>query len=84
MADPLEDRELANPALRLAAEEARAYLAALDTATVLDTGVEAAVAAWDDPMPEDGDGTLAALTELARRGRETATRSSAWRACRAC
>lgn len=65
-----------NAALRLAADEAHSYLAALDDAVVLDPGTEAAVAAWSDPMPEDGDGGLAALRELAQRGRDTATRSS--------
>lgn len=76
MADPLAERELVIGALRLAADEAHTYLAALDDAVVLDPGTEAAVEAWSDPMPEDGDGAMAALAELVRRGRDAATRSS--------
>ena len=37
---------------------------------------EVAIVRWSDPMPEEGDGTLAAVEELADRARKTATRSS--------
>ena len=39
-------------------------------------GSEAAIERWRDLMPEDGAGTLAALSELAERARESATRWS--------
>ena len=41
----------------------------------LDRDIEVAIERWSDPMPEEGDGTLAALSELAERGRQTAMRS---------
>ncbi len=76
MADPLSERQLVLDALEMAAAEARAYLETLDDAPVLGRHVEGAVEAWGDPMPEHGVGALAAVRELAERGRETATRSS--------
>ena len=76
MSDPLGERVELEQALGLAASEARAYLAELESEPVLRPGAEDAVLAWDDPMPEDGEGTLAAVAELARRGEEGATRSS--------
>jgi glutamate/tyrosine decarboxylase-like PLP-dependent enzyme len=74
--DPLADREKLDVALELAAEEARRYVAGVAEAPVLDRGAEGIVESWSDPMPEEGDGTIVALAELAARGRETATRSS--------
>jgi glutamate/tyrosine decarboxylase-like PLP-dependent enzyme len=76
MADPLGDREQLEQALELAAGEARAYLAGIGHEHVVQPGTEQRVKAWRDPMPEDGDGALAAIAELAERGRQTATRSS--------
>jgi glutamate/tyrosine decarboxylase-like PLP-dependent enzyme len=76
MTDPLTERDQLVPALELASEEARRYLAALPTDPVLADGVEAAIGGWSDPMPEEGDGTLAALSELAARADRAATRSS--------
>ena len=76
MPDPLADREKLDVALELAAEEARRYVAGVAEAPVLDRGAEGIVESWSDPMPEEGDGTIVALAELAARGRETATRSS--------
>lgn len=63
-------------ALRLASEEARAYLERIDDEPVLHPGTEAAIERWSDPMPEEGEGSLATLTELAQRARDAATRSS--------
>jgi len=74
--DPLEARPELDEALRLAADEARAYLEGLDEAPVLDSGAVAAISSWEDRLPDRGEGSLATLTELARRGREAATRSS--------
>ncbi|MFL5892721.1 MAG: pyridoxal phosphate-dependent decarboxylase family protein [Solirubrobacterales bacterium] len=76
MADPLNDRDQVTAALSVAAEEARAYLADIDSRAVLDPGAEELIHGWADPMPEDGDGTLAAVRDLAARGQEAATRSS--------
>ena len=76
MTDPLTERDQLVPALELASEEARRYLAALPTDPVLADGVEAEIGGWSDPMPEDGDGTLVAVSELAARADRAATRSS--------
>jgi len=74
--DPLDERDQVTAALSVAAEEARAYLADLDSRAVLDPGAEEIVHGWSDPMPEEGDGSLAAVRELAARGQQAATRSS--------
>jgi glutamate/tyrosine decarboxylase-like PLP-dependent enzyme len=76
MPDPLTEREQLTEALELAAGEARRYLADIGSHQVLDPGAEDAIRSWDDPMPEDGDGTMAAVSELAARGQRAATRSS--------
>jgi glutamate/tyrosine decarboxylase-like PLP-dependent enzyme len=76
VADPLAERDEVEAALALAADAARRYLEGIDDAFVLDPRAEEVIGSWSDPMPEDGDGTLAALTELAARGRDAATRSS--------
>jgi glutamate/tyrosine decarboxylase-like PLP-dependent enzyme len=60
----------------LAREEYAWARRSFEEALVLDPGAEEAILGWSDPMPETGDGTLAALTELADRANETATRSS--------
>jgi glutamate/tyrosine decarboxylase-like PLP-dependent enzyme len=74
--DPLAEQGELDAALSLAADEARRYLEGIGEALVLDPAAEEVVDGWSDPMPENGDGTLAALTELAARGRDAATRSS--------
>jgi len=74
--DPLDERDQVTAALSVAAEEARVYLSDLDSRAVLDPGAEEIVQGWSDPMPEEGDGTLAALRELAERGQQAAMRSS--------
>ena len=56
MSDPLGDRAQLEQVLQLAASEARAYLAEIDSAHVLGPGAEDAVRGWSDPMPADGDG----------------------------
>jgi glutamate/tyrosine decarboxylase-like PLP-dependent enzyme len=76
MGDPLGEREKLDAALGLAATRAREYLHGTRDEPVLNLGTETAIERWSDPMPEDGDGTLAAVAELADRARETATRSS--------
>jgi len=76
VADPLLDRGELDAALELAADEARRYLKGVRDDYVLRPGTEGLIERWRDPMPEEGDGALVALAELAARGRETATRSS--------
>jgi glutamate/tyrosine decarboxylase-like PLP-dependent enzyme len=74
--DPFAERAELVPAVELAAQTAKAYLERLPGEDVLLSGSEAAIAHWRDPMPEEGVGTLAAVSSLADRGRESATRSS--------
>lgn len=76
MADPLSERDQLDAALELAATSARAYLQGVQDERVLSPDAEVAIERWSDPMPEEGDGTLAAVRELADRARQTATRSS--------
>jgi glutamate/tyrosine decarboxylase-like PLP-dependent enzyme len=76
MADPLAEKEQLTEALELAAAEAQRYLEGIDSAPVHDAEAEETIRGWNDPMPERGDGTLAAVAELAARGQQAATRSS--------
>jgi glutamate/tyrosine decarboxylase-like PLP-dependent enzyme len=76
VADPLAEKEQLEEALQIAAGEARRYLEGIDGDRVLEPGAEEAIGSWNDPMPEQGDGTLAAVAELAARGQQAATRSS--------
>jgi glutamate/tyrosine decarboxylase-like PLP-dependent enzyme len=77
MPDPL-DRGHAEIAatLDLIAGAAGRYLAELDQSPVLPAGADAAAETFGGPLPEDGDGALAALAELLERGIPAATRSS--------
>jgi glutamate/tyrosine decarboxylase-like PLP-dependent enzyme len=74
--DPFAERDQLDGALEAAARMARSYLEGIDDERVLSPDVEAAIGRWSDPMPEAGVGALTALTELAERAREAATRSS--------
>jgi glutamate/tyrosine decarboxylase-like PLP-dependent enzyme len=76
MSDPLDRRDELEQALELAAVEARSYLAALHGDPVQPPGSVELVSGLDADLPREGDGALAALTELGRLGREAATRSS--------
>ena len=76
MADPLNDRSELKQALELAADEAQRYLSELRSHPVLRRDAEKTVSGWHDPMPEQGDGTLDTVAELAARGQRAATRSS--------
>ncbi|MDQ2935712.1 MAG: pyridoxal-dependent decarboxylase [Chloroflexota bacterium] len=76
MADPLTEKDQLTEALEIAASEARRYLEGIDSEPVLLPGTEETIGSWSDPMPEHGDGTLAAVSELAARGQQAATRSS--------
>ena len=76
MPDPLSEKSLLNDALDAAAEGARGYLERLGDEPVLRPGAEDVIGSWSDPMPDHGDGTMAAVQELIARGEEAATRSS--------
>jgi glutamate/tyrosine decarboxylase-like PLP-dependent enzyme len=72
MADPIVDREGLAAALRLIEKEAEAYLAGIDAALVRPPGHPAV----EGPLPSDGVGSLAALTELVAAANAGATRSA--------
>jgi glutamate/tyrosine decarboxylase-like PLP-dependent enzyme len=74
--DPLFERDQLDAGLELAARIARSYLESIGRERVLSPDTEAAIGRWGDSMPEEGVGTLSALTELGDRAREAATRSS--------
>lgn len=74
--DPLGERDQLDAGLELAAKIARSYLKSIGDERVLNPDAEAAIGRWSDTMPEEGVGTLSALTELGDRAREAATRSS--------
>ena len=71
MPDPLHARDEEVPALEYTLEAARRYLQELDDAPVL----PARGPRFGGSLPTDGDGALAALTELVA-GSDIATRSS--------
>jgi glutamate/tyrosine decarboxylase-like PLP-dependent enzyme len=76
MADPGDTRAELEQALELAASEARAFVAEVDRDPVQPSGSEEAVMHLGGPLPEEGASALAAVTDLARLGHETATRSA--------
>ena len=76
MTDPLLLRDELDQALAYAVREATRYLAELDESPVLPAGASEAADALAGALPEDGDGALAALTELVEQGLGAATRSS--------
>jgi glutamate/tyrosine decarboxylase-like PLP-dependent enzyme len=62
--------------MALFAKEAEGYLDALDAAPVREPAAEAVEAAFGGPLPEDGDGALAALSELVDGGLPASVRSA--------
>jgi glutamate/tyrosine decarboxylase-like PLP-dependent enzyme len=58
------------------AEEAEGYLDTLDLAPVREPAAEAVEAAFGGPLPERGDGALAALSELVEQGVPASVRSA--------
>jgi glutamate/tyrosine decarboxylase-like PLP-dependent enzyme len=72
MADPLHDRDHVAAAMRLIEREAEEYLGSLDDAPARAPGQPA----LDDAMPEEGVGSLRALSELVAVSVEGAIRSS--------
>lgn len=76
MADPLDSKHEVEQALELAAREAARYVAGLDADPVQPQGSDAALPPARSSLPEEGDGSLRPIAELARLGHATATRSS--------
>jgi glutamate/tyrosine decarboxylase-like PLP-dependent enzyme len=77
MGDPLQERDAAADAVRLAASAALEYLDALDSAPLRHPdAVAASESLGRGPLPEDGDGTLAALHELTGPGMQGAIQSA--------
>jgi glutamate/tyrosine decarboxylase-like PLP-dependent enzyme len=74
--DPLRELDVVEEALGLAAERATSYVRGLQRDVVVPAGAEDALRRVDGSLPEDGDGALAALTELGDLGTATATRSA--------
>jgi glutamate/tyrosine decarboxylase-like PLP-dependent enzyme len=74
--DPLELAGELDDALRVASERARAYLEPLNDDPVQPSGADRVRSLFARPLPEDGDGALAAVRELAERAAPVATRSS--------
>jgi glutamate/tyrosine decarboxylase-like PLP-dependent enzyme len=75
MSDPLDRRDELERTLELAAAEARAYLEGVDSDDVQPPGSAELLAGVGGELPRHGEGAPAAITELARLGREAATRS---------
>ena len=63
-------------ALELVVAEARRFLATLDSDPVRLPGANEAAERFGGPLPDEGSGTLAALTELVDRGLQGVVRSS--------
>ena len=72
MPDPIADREQLAEALRLVEREAERYLASVDDALVRPPGTPAI----EGKLPEDGVGSIRALTELIAFADEGSTRST--------
>ena len=70
MADPLHELGDVEPALELALAEARRYLATLEDGLVQPAGAAERVAGIGGPLPEHGDGAMAAIRELSELGNE--------------
>ena len=76
MADPILDREALDESLRLVADEATRYLAALDGASVRPLGRSEPGDALAGALPDDGAGTTAAVRALVDGAWDGATRSA--------
>jgi glutamate/tyrosine decarboxylase-like PLP-dependent enzyme len=74
--DSLPRQAEVDASLGLIAEEAQRYLAAVDHQPVKPEQAEEVVKVFAGPLPEHGDGSLAALGELLREGVPAATRAS--------
>ncbi|MGX1776174.1 pyridoxal phosphate-dependent decarboxylase family protein [Nocardia brasiliensis] len=76
MADPLKEQELAARAMELVRAAAGPYLDSLPQRLVHDGTADPLIDELTGPLPEDGDGTLAAVEQLLRVGTEAAVHSA--------
>src|SRR5262245_10207197 len=76
MADPLDDLEAIDKVVALVADESVRFLAELDASPALPAGAAEAAERFGGPLPEQGEGAVAALAELLRDGLPAAVRSS--------
>lgn len=76
MADPIEDRDEAAAALERVFRAAGPYLDGLPELPVHDSAADVLADDLGGPLPEKGDGTLAAVERLLRVGTQASTRTS--------
>jgi glutamate/tyrosine decarboxylase-like PLP-dependent enzyme len=76
MSDPLNERDTMQSALSAAVDAARAYMERLDGLPARSPRAAEAAAHFGGSLPEDGDGSLAALALLTEEGVDAATRSA--------
>jgi glutamate/tyrosine decarboxylase-like PLP-dependent enzyme len=76
MTDPIEDLAAIDKVVALVADESVRFLAELDASPALPAGAAEAAERFGGPLPEQGEGAVAALAELLRDGLPAAVRSS--------
>ncbi|MGW4841372.1 pyridoxal phosphate-dependent decarboxylase family protein [Nocardia brasiliensis] len=76
MADPLKEQEFAARAMELVRAAAGPYLDSLPQRLVHDGAADPLIDELTGPLPEHGDGTLAAVEQLLRVGTEAAVHSA--------
>ncbi|MEU9844827.1 pyridoxal-dependent decarboxylase [Actinomadura sp. NPDC048032] len=76
MSDPLGERDIAAAPLGVVARAAEPYLASLPDRPVHDRGQDPLLDELDGPLPDTGDGAVAAVERLVRIGTRAATHSS--------
>jgi glutamate/tyrosine decarboxylase-like PLP-dependent enzyme len=76
MGDPLHDRDTMQSALSAAVDAARTYMERLDTLPARSARADEAAAHFGGSLPDQGDGSLAALALLMEEGVDAATRSA--------
>ncbi|MEO3823687.1 pyridoxal-dependent decarboxylase [Actinomadura sp. B10D3] len=76
MSDPFYERDKAGEPLAAVARAAEPYLASLRDRPVHDRAKDALLDELDGPLPDRGDGSVAAVERLLRIGTEAATHSS--------
>jgi glutamate/tyrosine decarboxylase-like PLP-dependent enzyme len=76
MGDPLNERGRMQSVLSAAATAAQAYLDRLDTLPARSARADEATGHFGGALPEEGDGSLAALALLTEEGVDAATRSA--------
>ncbi|MER7544211.1 pyridoxal-dependent decarboxylase [Spirillospora sp. NPDC127506] len=76
MSDPLDEHDRAGEPLAVVAREAEPYLAGLRDRPVHDAAADALLDELDGPLPETGDGAVAAVERLVRIGTGAATHST--------